>query len=84
MEEPPPDEIWHDIVSEIRRAESLVADADRRARDEVVDEVARTVKRRALETVNDDASSVASSPVIPQVRITTPSRNAPEDEEARM
>ncbi|PMD12146.1 hypothetical protein NA56DRAFT_713480 [Hyaloscypha hepaticicola] len=84
MEEPPPDEVWHDIMSEIRRAEPLVADADRRARYEVVDEVARTVMRRALETVNRDASSVTSSPVIPRVRITTPSRNAPDDDSPLM
>jgi hypothetical protein len=80
MEEPPPDEVWYDIMSEIRRAESLVADADRRARDEVVDEVARTVMRRALGTVNEDASSVTSSPVIPRIRVTAPPRNAPDDD----
>jgi hypothetical protein len=57
MEESPPDEVWHDIMSEIRRAESLVADADRKARDEVVDEMARAVMRRTLETVNEDADA---------------------------
>jgi hypothetical protein len=82
MEESPPDEVWHDIMSEIRRAESLAADADRKARDEVVDEMARAVMRRTLETFNEDAdaSTVTSSPVIPRFPITTPSRNALEDD----
>jgi hypothetical protein len=84
MEEPPPDEVWNDIFSEIRRAESLIADAECRARDEVVDEMARTAMRRALETDNEDASTMTSSPVIPRFRITGPSRNALDDETALM
>jgi hypothetical protein len=65
-------------MSEIRRAESLVADADCKARDQLVDEMARAVMRRTLETVNEDAdaSTVTSSPVIPRFRIATTSRNA--------
>ena len=82
MEESPPDEVWHDIMSEIRRAESLVIDADRRARDEVVDEMARAVMRRTLETVREDtdAFTVTSSRVIPRSLITAPSGNALDDD----
>lgn len=62
LEENPSVEDWSEITAAFRSAQSLIDEAEQRVREQLVDEMAQTEIPRTPATVDDDASTVISSP----------------------